>query len=275
MQILSITAFAAGASAHVTIDGITFYDGDIDSASFSGGGLFVRAGGNITINACIFSDNTATGFFQDPNAGGAFLRAAGTLTLTNSTFRDNVADILGGGVYIFGEPGENVIVTNNTFSGNTSKSSTIGGGGIYMKLWGTTDIYNNIIWGNTASSGGDIYLAKSTSTVNLYNNDFNDLAYDDGTNLTQVNNIDQNPLLTTDSHIQESSPCIDAGNNGAPLLPALDFEDDNRIIGSAPDIGADEYLPPIPTLSEKAMIIFIVFMGLIAVYYMKKKRALN
>jgi hypothetical protein len=40
VQILSITAYAGGTSdAHVTIDGITFYDGDIDSTYYTGGSV--------------------------------------------------------------------------------------------------------------------------------------------------------------------------------------------------------------------------------------------
>ncbi|MGW8181479.1 MAG: choice-of-anchor Q domain-containing protein, partial [bacterium] len=43
-----------------------------------------------------------------------------------------------------------------------------------------------------------------------------------------------------DYHLQATSPCIDAGTDTALALPLTDFEGDNRIIGSAPDMGADE-----------------------------------
>jgi hypothetical protein len=37
------------------------------------------------------------------------------------------------------------------------------------------------------------------------------------------------------------SPCIDAGDDTAPGLPAVDFEGDGRVRGLTADIGADEY----------------------------------
>jgi hypothetical protein len=51
-----------------------------------------------------------------------------------------------------------------------------------------------------------------------------------------------------DFHLRPYSLCIDRGDSNAPSLPLEDFEGDDRIIGLAPDIGADEvvYTPGNP-----------------------------
>ena len=48
--------------------------------------------------------------------------------------------------------------------------------------------------------------------------------------------------LGLDIHLLPSSPCRDAGNPLAAGLPTIDFEGDPRVLGMAPDMGADEYL---------------------------------
>jgi hypothetical protein len=52
-------------------------------------------------------------------------------------------------------------------------------------------------------------------------------------------------------HQGAGSNTINAGTEAAPAIGTLDFEGDPRIIGSAPDIGADEYVPA-PTATTTA-----------------------
>jgi len=137
----------------------------------------------------------------------------------------------------------------------------------------TLNVYNNIFFNNTANAGDDLYVSSDGdenyigSTVNLYNNDFSGNAdFDTGQswdlyitltdNYHHADNIQKDPQFVDpengDFHLKSTSPCIDAGTADAPELPDTDFEGDPRVVGAAPDIGADEYYTgqsiPIPDI---------------------------
>ncbi|MGH7961198.1 MAG: choice-of-anchor Q domain-containing protein [Candidatus Binatia bacterium] len=123
----------------------------------------------------------------------------------------------------------------------------------------TVNIYNNIVRSNTATGDGDdislfddLDLNNIGSTINLFNNNFSDFfSFCDADDvdpctpdIAQGSNIDVDPLFADapngDIHLQTGSPAINTGTAAAPSLPTTDFEGDQRIFGSAPDIGADE-----------------------------------
>ncbi len=251
----------------------------------SGGGVYAQSSsGAVLFTNNTFSNNTTTsegaGTYIDCNSGGVILTnntfngnsagwegggasiypSDGAATLTNNIFSGNTSVNFGGGAYVH-TGGAMVRLTNNTFTGT---NTAVSGGGLYVALYlntATGNIYNNLIRGNTATSaGGDIYVdddpnnTGTPATVNLFNNDYTQFAIKVGTSLSQANNIDQPPLLNGDFHLQAGSPCIDAGDNGAPSIPPTDFEGDNRTIdgngngSSVADMGADEYNPS-PTLA--------------------------
>ena len=134
-------------------------------------------------------------------------------------------------------------IVNNTIAGNSAAGN---GGGLFLSHWQQCQrkSFNNIIRGNTAPTGGDIFVASTGSVINAYNNNF-DPANVSGSLTNSGNNIDQDPTFADpvngDYHLLAGSPCIDTGNNAAPSLPSNDFEGNNRIVGIAVDIGADEY----------------------------------
>jgi hypothetical protein len=218
-----------------------------NSASSTGGGsrLYCNTA-SLTGNS--FIDNSA-------DEGGGIRVYQGTLTLTNNIFSANSGNE-GGGAYFYRAI---LTLTNNTFSDNSASDI---GGGVYVFSFADTEevsIYNNVIWGNTAlNKGADLYLADDGNgnnigaEVNLHDNDYSALSYDDGDNLHPGGNINQDPLLTGNFHLQAGSPCIDAGQNGAPGIPPIDFEGDSRTIdgngdgSSVADMGADEYNPGAP-----------------------------
>ena len=60
-----------------------------------------------------------------------------------------------------------------------------------------------------------------------------------------LNNIDLAPQffdpVNGDYHIQSTSPCKDAGTNGAPSLPATDLDGGPRIANGTVDLGCYEF----------------------------------
>jgi hypothetical protein len=149
----------------------------------------------------------------------------------------NILTALGGGLYA----NYRNVLTHNTIVGNSANAlstpNEYGGGLVCDDL---VEVYNNIIRGNTASGNGDD-ISLWGPDIYGFNNDYHDL---DGMWVVSGGNIDQDPLFVDepggDFHLQHTSPCIDVGHNGAPQLPAYDFEGDPRVINDVPDMGVDE-----------------------------------
>ena len=224
------------------------------SANNFGGAKCQSTGGTIEFKDNKFTNNSKRGLYC--------YTYEGQVTLVNNIFYGNKYYDEGGGVYAETQTGV-ITLTNNAFIGNYSEGTHpyySYGGGLYVRLGSNdarADIYNNIVWANEATtSGDDIYINDDGddddvgATVNLFNNDYSDLFVLDGDHTYQGSNINHDPLLSSDFHLQPNSPCIDAGSNSAPQLPAKDFEGDTRKIDGDKngsiivDIGADEYLGP-------------------------------
>ena len=239
-------AYPESSSGAVNLTDNTFTG---NTTTSEGAGTYVYcSNGAVTLTSNTFSGNSA-GW---EGGGASIYPSNGTATLTNNIFSDNSSVNFGGGAYVH-TGGVMVTLTNNTFSGT---NTALSGGGLYVALYvdtATGNIYNNIIWGNTATTGGDLYVdddpndTGTPATVNLFNNDYTQFVIKDGAGLSQAANVDQDPILTGDFHLQTGSPCIDAGTATAPGLPATDCDGQPRTSGSAPDIGADEFqLPTAP-----------------------------
>ena len=243
----------SSASGTINLTNNTF----VSNSANIGGGAWIFSYSKIVLNNNRFTDNSA-----DNGGGGAYTGSFTTeIALTNNVFSSNSSNYNdGGGILVESESGV-VTLTNNTFTDNSAAGS---GGGVYMKL-NYSNIYNNIFWNNTAGSSGndgdDLFMVSSlgpVASVNLYNNDFSGnadftsaqsedlyICVSDTNNYHHASNIQQDPLFVDeangDFHLQVGSPCIDAGANNAAELPETDFEGDPRTLGSAPDMGADEY----------------------------------
>ncbi|MFG6098158.1 CHAT domain-containing protein [Leptothoe sp. ISB3NOV94-8A] len=243
--------------------GIGTYDG--------GGGILNTAGGEITIDATLISNNLSA------KSGGGILNLATDseteIAIANSAIVGNQAATLGGGIEIASDFGfsnlSQATITNSTISGN---QAIVGGG---LRTVGPTALTNVTVAANIATtSGGGISENLTTlSTPELINTivannlaptnpdiegEFSDLGnnligIDQGStgfvfsNLVGTINTPLQPRLTPlnntlgnlPSHqLYNDSPAANTGHNSAATIN--DQHGNPRIIGGIIDIGAVE-----------------------------------
>ncbi|MBU1418551.1 MAG: right-handed parallel beta-helix repeat-containing protein [Proteobacteria bacterium] len=260
----------SGHNSDITIRDITLTNGYAPEYS-NGAGLFINiAGSNLTLENCHITDCFAGAFYGTNHGGGAYITAGlgSNVSIRNCVIAGNSAKGQGGGLYL-GLIDGTLTFANNTVVDNHNKTSVVeGGGGIYLRLFFdnvTAHLYNNILWGNSYAHGdGDLYIddaeydPEKAATVIMANNDYRQLDWNLGTNLTLSDNISLDPLLSADFYLSPSSPCLDAGSPDAPWLSTQDIEGDPRSVDgdcngiSLPDMGADEYYRS-PTVSTTAV----------------------
>jgi hypothetical protein len=123
----------------------------------------------------------------------------------------------------------------------------------------TLNARNVIAVGGAPPTGADVTAAASaqastSATVDLdysnYDSELEPGTTDSVTDPGTLNNQVAPPSFvgaaSGDFHQAAGSPTIDAGTGAATLLGALDIDGDPRTVGAAPDIGADEFVPPTP-----------------------------
>ncbi|MDX9868456.1 MAG: right-handed parallel beta-helix repeat-containing protein [Kiritimatiellia bacterium] len=235
-----------------------------------GGGLFLTASSsaNITLADNTLSNNTSAGS-SPANGGGMYATVpAGTLTVERNRIIGNAAGP-GAGAEI---SGKTLRLVGNVVAGNTQSGSTLNGGGLkivpstrldmvnntvtansaagqgggaWISVAGASEIlavHNNIIWGNTADGlGGDVYVTGTGASKVFTFNCAGDVSglwdvFSDNTNAAPMFYDAPNH----DYHLMPGSPCLDAGKDDAPELPAVDLDGEPRVVNARVDIGADE-----------------------------------
>lgn len=142
-------------------------------------------------------------------------------------------------------------INNNTITGLNS-SDVLGMDGIYNGNHCSPTITNNIITGYMQYG---IYIDWWSNPTIIYNNLWGDKntinIYSTNSNPTVADNISADPLFVAPEagyyHLQEGSPCIDAGTNDALGLPKTDFGGNIRVVDgngdgiAVVDMGAFEF----------------------------------
>lgn len=232
--------------------GAWFYDSaTLTGNTFSGNGTSANGGGvciglwnngsSLILSGNKFKLNTAS------QPGGGLFADCLTMQLQDNLFVKNSQSNSGnggGGIWVRSRA---LDMINNTLTDNTSAGV---GGGVVFAVDGVTEVlhvYNNIIWGNTANGGGDIWLYGTGSRKEFMFNDAHDMY---GVWDIAQNNLDVAPQffdpVNGDYHLRNTSPCKNAGTNGAPYLPATDLDGGPRIADGTVDLGCYEFGNSVP-----------------------------
>jgi len=264
--------FGSGETLDTKVMGFTIKNGN----NFKGGGIYCCNDSSPTISNCVITANTAVF-----GGGLAFEGAGSFGLISNCKIIGNSALVGGGGVYcngsnptvvssficgnfaprggaFYGHNAGTGVITNCTISGN---AATMFAGGVYCYRGCDLAMENCIIWDNSAMSASELFVAGlgTSTTVDI---SYCDIAQSTGSvscdSTSTINwgqgNIDADPNFVDDGilgprnervgadyHLNEGSPCIDAGD---PCFVAevdqTDIDCQERISGNAVDMGADE-----------------------------------
>ncbi|MCX6281681.1 MAG: hypothetical protein NTU51_06950 [Bacteroidetes bacterium] len=202
---------------------------DVSGGMASAGGGGIRCGdSNPLIENNVIDNN------QGKYGAGIVFNYCGGI-IRNNLIAHNTGgqDFGGSGLWILGvnSQGSPRLVTNNTIIYNYATGA---GGGI--RAWSTTmTVTNNILWGNTASQGKQIFATGGSVTVR-----YNDIQ--DG--YSGTGNINMNPEFDLiNYYLSGTSPCIDKGDSTSvyndladPVNPSLAKFPSNGLLRN--DIGA-------------------------------------
>ena len=223
-------------NATATVKSNTFVG---NSAFYSGAGAYFDiSSGTVTVSGNVFRQNSAAQY------GGAIYARAPVVALIDNLVVKNSqtgSAYQGGGIYV--NASSTLTMVNNTVSDNNTAGN---GGGLACLVSGVTEVlnvYNNIIWGNSASgNGADVWLAGTGSKKTFLYNDVHGMygVWDIAANLLDVAPAFFDPV-NGDYHLRSTSPCINAGTNGVPSMPAFDLDGNTRTNGAYVDLGCYEF----------------------------------
>ena len=157
-----------GGNMNVVFDGIRIEKGYVRTKTADSNGAGVNiSGGSWTFNDCTFSDNIVLSTSTDRASGtggygGAMAITAGNLTISGGSFIGNKA--WRGGAIWQNSTGT-VTITGASFEGNGDKTTTRGGGAVYVER--STTFNNCTMDGNEALWGGAMHIVSNNTVARI------------------------------------------------------------------------------------------------------------
>ncbi len=186
-------------------------------AGGGGGGIWI-SGGNAMITRCAIDSNRATIQMPHMGPGGGIYADCDSLIVDHCTFVDNRDGDPSGGIgsAIHTEGNTSMILTNSIVKGTGFPYWLIGLYGASSSI-SYSDFYlcRGPFVGNLLPGLGELTTTNSNGdSCDVYNNIFLDPLFVD--------------YVNADYHLQEDSPCIDAGDPVSPLDPDSTIADMGR-----------------------------------------------
>jgi hypothetical protein len=212
----------------------------IDNSSDQGAGIGMFSGGFPLILDNTIAENKANydgGAFTDVGLSAPFL-------IQNLIVRNSAGE----GTALFLDANVPLMVAvNNTIADNLSAGPACGScsGATIYEQYAPAGFYNNLIVG---PAGTAVFRCVSVNPPPPATDIDNDVfassgVVADGTcpiTLGQNGNFSADPLIGAGSHLLDSSPAVNAGDNAAPFVPTLDFARRARISDGRVDLGVFE-----------------------------------
>jgi predicted outer membrane repeat protein len=246
------TASVGGAAAFVG-GGVATFERTLfaqNGATGVGGGLYIYpvnsgSSASVTITQSYFYANSAT------SSGGAIYAPTGALNLRNSAVVNNTAGGQGGGIYL---SNAQFVLHSVTALDNSASNYQ----GVYLSSSaGASNMTNSIVYGAAAGTTA-FALATGSASVRLTKNiikGYSNTGSCPSPGLCATGTINANPLLvqvvdpqsdggpvdTFWAPVSGCSPAVDSGDNTDG--DAVDMRGAARVVGSAVDRGAVEFVP--------------------------------
>jgi len=263
------------------VDGFTIRGGNVRELNpsspepYEWGGGFLCWSASPTITNCIITNNyahrgggidcyhasplisncTISGNVAESGYGGGINVSYGSPSIKNCMITNNTATwlSLGGGIALYESSSQ---IINCTISGNVAGThgyENYGSGGAIFVINSNITITNCILWDNSAFYGPEMRVRWATATIQYSDINPAYVSILPGTVNWGDGNINADPLFVGggDYHLQELSPCVDAGTDAGV---DTDIDGDARPYdvpnwnkdgtGDEFDMGADEFAPP-------------------------------